>query len=178
MAIDLNCIIQELETASSYELWRIHCMIDVMLTDPHRTQTLKQQLIPGMKEHHFDSRTNTLMEATVLQIKKTQAIVKNTHNQQRWGVPFYMLTPDETDPLVLYPTSQKKGDRSTFQRGDWVGWHSKFGYDLFGEIIKLNPKRAKIRLKTGEHWIVSYSMLFSVTEGSIATELPLLNKYL
>jgi hypothetical protein len=46
-------------------------------------------------------------------------------------------------------------------------WNSKLGYELYGLVEKLNPKKALVRLGTGECWTVSYSLLFLVMDGAI-----------
>jgi hypothetical protein len=56
-------------------------------------------------------------------------------------------------------------DRNSLKVGDRVGWHSKLGYDLYGVVEKLNPKKVLVRLGDGEQWTVSYSLLFLVMEG-------------
>jgi hypothetical protein len=40
---------------------------------------------------------------------------------------------------------------------------------LFGAIIKLNPKRAKIQTRQGV-WAVPYSMLFTIIDGEQARD--------
>jgi hypothetical protein len=40
---------------------------------------------------------------------------------------------------------------------------------LFGAVIKLNPKRAKIQTRQGV-WAVPYSMLFTIIDGEQARD--------
>jgi hypothetical protein len=50
-----------------------------------------------------------------------------------------------------------------------VGFTGKDGSELFGAVIKLNPKRAKIQTRQGI-WAVPYSMLFTIIDGEQARD--------
>ncbi|MCU7815377.1 MAG: hypothetical protein KZQ89_16910 [Candidatus Thiodiazotropha sp. (ex Lucinoma kastoroae)] len=62
-------------------------------------------------------------------------------------------------------TPKQRGvDRLSLRIGDTIGFLGKDGQELFGTIIKLNPKRVKIQTESGI-WAVPYSMLFTVING-------------
>jgi hypothetical protein len=60
-------------------------------------------------------------------------------------------------------------DRLSLKIGDQVGFTGKDGGELFGAVIKLNPKRAKIQTRQGI-WAVPYSMLFTIIDGEEARD--------
>lgn len=138
-----------------------------MLEDPSRNQAIKNQLRVGMQISYFDPNENRLLDATIIQIKRTQVLLKNTHDYKLYKIPFYMLNINNVNTSVT--TSATKGTLSklNLKVGDNVGWLSaQSNQELFGTVVKLNPKRAKIKLPSGTTWNVPYNMLFPTLEGS------------
>jgi hypothetical protein len=60
-------------------------------------------------------------------------------------------------------------DHLSLKIGDQVGFTGKDGSELFGTVIKLNPKRAKVQTRHGI-WSVPYSMLFTIIDGEQARD--------
>ena len=48
-----------------------------------------------------------------------------------------------------------------------MGFKDKSNNDLFGEVIRLNPKRATVRINEHSRWLVNYKSLFYVIEGEL-----------
>ncbi len=53
--------------------------------------------------------------------------------------------------------------------GDHVGFKNKEGQDLYGKVIRLNPKTATIEVGPKHEWRVAYSYLFPVLDGERVT---------
>ena len=51
--------------------------------------------------------------------------------------------------------------------GAKVGFKDKNNNDLFGEVIRLNPKTATVRINEHCRWLVHYDNLFYVIEGEL-----------
>jgi ribosomal protein S1 len=68
--------------------------------------------------------------------------------------------------IDIKPTKNAVGiPKNTLKVGDRVGFKDKQNNDLFGKVIRLNPKRATIKINEHCQWLVHYSHLFWVIEG-------------
>jgi hypothetical protein len=91
--------------------------------------------------------------------------IPNTQDNKGWNIKFCSINLQGID-ISINPRKPSDGlDRNSLKVGDRVGWHSKLGYELYGIVEKLNPKKALVRLGDGEQWTVSYSLLFLVMDG-------------
>lgn len=162
---DINSIFKQLEFLSLFELSRLRCAISMVLDDPARNEAIKYHLKIGMKITYFSSDKNDLIEATVVDIRKTRASVINTADGTKWNIKFYVINLQGIDATITPKKSSGGLDRNSLKVGDRVGWNSKLGYELYGIVEKLNPKKALVRLGDGEQWTVSYSLLFLVMDG-------------
>jgi hypothetical protein len=138
------------------DLYRLQSAIGYLLDDPVRLNAVKRQLRPGMEITYFEPQENRLIPARVLEIRRTRVAIQELPTGKRWTVPLYA----DTD------ITPKKNhvDRLSLKIGDQVGFTGKDGSELFGAVIKLNPKRAKIQTSEGI-WAVPYSMLFTIIDG-------------
>jgi hypothetical protein len=162
---DVNSIFKQLESLSLFELNRLRSAISIALEDPDKNQSIKNHLKVGMKITYFSSNKNSLIEATVVDIRKTRASVVNTDDGVKWNISFYLINLQGIDVNIVPKRSFGGLDRNSLKVGDHVGWHSKLGYELYGVIEKLNPKKALIHLGDGQQWTVSYPLLFLVMDG-------------
>jgi hypothetical protein len=162
---NINNIFKQLEPLSLFELSRLNDAISNILDDPARNEMIKIHLKIGMKITYFASEKNDLVEATIVDIRQTRASVINAQDGERWNIQFYLINLQGIDTNIAPKKISGGLDRNLLKVGDNVGWHSKLGYDLYGVIEKLNPKKALIRLGNGEQWTVSYSLLFLTING-------------
>lgn len=162
---DINAIFEQLKPLSLFELNRLGSAISIILDDPVKNEAIKRHLKIGMKITYFSSDKNDLVEATVTDIRKTWVSVVNTQDNKGWNIKFCSINLQGID-ISINPRKPSDGlDRNSLKVGDRVGWHSKLGYELYGIVEKLNPKKALVRLGDGEQWTVSYSLLFLVMDG-------------
>ena len=161
-------VINILERASPFELNRIRCAIDKMLDDPKKLSAIKKQLKIGTEISYFDDDKNKLTFATLLGFKRTRASVRNISDNEIWNIPLYNINIANID-TDIHTSNIRPGTltKNSLKVGDRVGWSSvKCNEDMFGIIIKLNPKTAKIQHIDDEIWTVPYSLLFPVMDGS------------
>ncbi|MEA3412914.1 MAG: hypothetical protein U9R74_15445 [Pseudomonadota bacterium] len=165
--MDYDLVVSELQKASAFDLYRLQSAIGRLLDDPARMTAAKRQLAPGEEVTYFDAQDNRLVPARILEIRRTRVSLEELQTGKRWLVPFYMINIDNADTDIA--PKRNHVDRLSLRVGDRVGFTGKDGYELFGTVIKLNPKRAKVR--TGEGiWAVPYTMLFSVIDGERAPD--------
>jgi len=159
--VNYDLVLSELQQASSFELFRLQAAISTLLDDPGRLNAIKQRLRPGMEISYFHEQENRLIPAKLLEVRKTRAAIQDCNTGKRWTIPLYQINLEGADTDLA---SQRQGvDRLSLRIDDRVGFKGKNSEELFGTVIKLNPKRAKI--KVGDTlWSVPYAMLFSIID--------------
>lgn len=162
-----DTVLAELQKATAFELFRLQAAINILMEDPNRLSKIKQKLKPGMEVQYFDEDQNRLIPGQVLEIRKTRVSVQNLESGKHWNIPVYMLNVDES-PVDITPQRQQV-ERLSLKIGDQVGFAHEGSRELYGPVVKLNPKRAKIKTFEGI-WSVPYSMLYSIIEGENASE--------
>jgi len=163
--MDYDLIVSELQKASAFDLYRLHAAIGQLLDDPVRLAATKRQLRPGMEVTCFDAQENRLIPVQVLEIRRTRVAIQELQTGKRWTAPLYMINIEGTDTDIA--PKKNRVDRLSLKIGDQVGFTGKDDSELFGTVIKLNPKRAKIQTTQGI-WAVPYSMLFTVIDAEQA----------
>ncbi len=166
--IPIDLLFKQIENLSLFELSRLNCAIFNTLNDPYRNLAIKKHLRVGMKVQYFCSNKNKLVDAVILNIRKTKASVINEDDRVTWTIPFYLINLEGVDTTIRPNTTSGGLNKNTLKVGDRVGWHSRLGHDVFGIVEKLNPKKALVRLNSDERWTVSYSLLFMVMDGTTA----------
>jgi len=157
-------ILEALNRASLFELYRLQQAIRRSLEDPARTRQIKNSLRVGQDIEYFEADENRLIEATIVELKRTKVLVKNRHDGELWNIPFYLINLDRAD--VAISNSSGKLDRNSLKVGDKVAFKDRKGNEQFGEVIKLDPKTAGV-LVGAMRWKVSYGLLSSIIEGEL-----------
>jgi len=164
--MDYSAILNELNNASLFELHRLKVAIQHQLEDPKRIAAIKNRLKVGQLIYYFDSDENRMIEATIEKFKRTMVLVKNAHDGEYWNIPFYHINIDNAATDIA-PRATKKLDRNSLKVGDKVVYKSREGKEVFGEVVKLNPKTAGVRLVSNAEWRVPYSLLTIVIDGEL-----------
>ncbi len=166
-SMNYSKILEELNNASLFELYRLQQAILRSLEDPVRIKKIKDALKIGQDIEYFDAEGNRLIEARIVELKRTRALVKNRDDGALWNIPFYHINLDHADVNIFGSTG--KLDRNSLKVGDKVAFKDKKGNELFGEVIKLNPKTAGVLVGTAR-WKVGYRLLSSIIEGEQGSE--------
>lgn len=156
-------ILKAIEHASSFDLWQLTRAIDEMLKNPERIHAIKSRLRMNQEVVYFDAREHREIHATIVEIHRTNVLVKNHDDGKLWQIPFYMLNLENEKAETR--TQPQRIDRSTLRVGDQVGFLNRSNQVVSGAVTKLNPKAAEVLLSTGERWRIHYHALFYVLEG-------------
>src|SRR5262245_8598069 len=98
--VNFNAILEQLEPWSLFELNRLHSAISRLLDDPAKNEAIRNYLKVRMKIHYFNSDTNSLIEATIVEIRKTWASVINLHDGKRWNIKFSLINLQGIDITI------------------------------------------------------------------------------
>ena len=160
-------ILDELDNASLFELFRLEQAIRHSLEDPARISNIKASLKVGQIIEYFHADENRLLEASIVELKRTRALVENRHDGKLWNIPFYHINLDHADIAISRSTG--KLDRNSLKVGDKVVFKDRKGNERFGEVIKLNQKTAGVLVGTAR-WKVGYGLLSLILEGELGSE--------
>jgi hypothetical protein len=168
--MNYNAILDALNQASLFELHRLNAAIRNQLEDPARIRKVKQVLRVGQIVTWFDEQQNRLLEARLLEIRRTRALVQNVGDGKRWNIQFYLINVDGQD-VEIAAQGRRKLDRNSLSVGDQVAFKDRHGHERFGEVVKLNPKSAAVMVGT-VRWRVSYGLLMPVIDGDLGDADP------
>ena len=82
--MDYSHLLEELNTASLFDLYRLSVAIDHQLDNPQRIKDVKSRLKPDMEITFFDNVKNRLVPATVIRLDRTYVLV---HSQEDCAIP-------------------------------------------------------------------------------------------
>ena len=82
-------VIDALNNATGFDLFRVSAAIDKMLDDPKRIIELKQHLRTGQEIEYFEPDENTIVKACIIEFKRTRVRIKRIDNGANWTIPYY-----------------------------------------------------------------------------------------
>jgi len=154
-------IIDALNSASGFDLFRIRSAINRMLDDPKNIAEIKQHLRINQEIQYFDPTENRIIKASITAFKRTRVTVLHIEDNASWNIPYYYINIHEIDTDIT-STHKKVGlQRNEVKVGDKVGFLDRNNTEHYGDVIRLNPKTVTINCRTGQ-WRVAYSFLFKV----------------
>ena len=159
-------IINALDKASGFDLFRIQSAIGKMLEDPKRVVELKQRLSVDQAVEYFEPDENRIIKATVLKIKRTKILVKNNHDQRNWELPYYYINIHGIDTNIIGSGNKQGLDRNEVKVGDKVCFMDNDNKEHYGDVVRLNPKTVTLNCQ-GSKWRVHYGGLFKVLAPDI-----------
>ncbi len=119
-----------------------------------------------MKIRYFDETQNRLVEAAILELRRTRLLVKNLGDGKPWLIPFCAVNIDEVETDLRTAPGHTALDRSSLNVGDHIGFRDRQNQDKYGQVIALNQKTATILTSDQQKWRVAYQFLFPVIESN------------
>lgn len=162
--MDYSEIMNELDEASLFDLYRLRAAINKELDNPERIETIRRLIKVGDTIRYFVSEQNRLIEAEVLEIKRTRVLVRNKHDLKR-DIPFYMINLEGVPVDIVRSENTKGINRHEVRIGDFYGFRDRANNILRGRVIRTNPKTVTLLVEPNQRWRVSYSMLHSIIDG-------------
>ncbi len=164
--MDYSRILDDLNSATLFDLFRLSVAIEQQLDDPKRIEEVRVKLRPGMEITFFDRDRNHLVNARVLKLNRTRLDVHNLLDHRDWSIRYCTVNLEnvETD---IKPTKTLGISRTELKIGDAVGFCDKQNQEKYGRVIALNQKTASILVNEREKWRVAYSFLFPIIEGAV-----------
>lgn len=163
--MDYSQIIDALNHASGFNLYRLRSAIDNMIDEPRRLIEIRARLRMGQQVQWFDSGRNRLCEGTLINVKQTRVIINSQHDGRRWDVPLCAINIHQVDTQIESQHHAIGLTKNEIQIGERVGFIDGEGIERSGEVIRLNQKTATVVNHTDRiSWRVSYALLHKVID--------------
>jgi hypothetical protein len=164
--MDYTRVLNEIKEASLFDLFRFKAAIGLLMDDPKRLEAIKRNLRVNESVAYFDTKANSLIPATILEIRRTNVLISNHHDGKQWVIPLYMLNLDCVDTDIHKSDNSQKGlDKTQIKIGEVVGFIDKGGVEQYGQVIRMNQKTVSLLVGDNHKWRVSYTLLFPVIDG-------------
>lgn len=167
--MDYKKLFAEIKKASLFDLYRISAVINNEIDNPGRIKEIKKRLKPGITISYYEPRWNRLIDAVIIELRRTRLLVKNREDQKKWLIEYASVNLEGVGIDITFSSAPEGLDRNQLRVGDIVGFYHK-DEEMYGEVIKLNPQKAKVVTPGPVTWSVPYPMLFRVIEGNTVAD--------
>ena len=82
--MDYSRVMSELDEASLFDLYRLNVAIRREFDNPVRIEKVKRMLKKGDTISYFDGAENRLVQAEVIELKRTRLLVRNKQDLKIW----------------------------------------------------------------------------------------------
>src|SRR5215218_8357981 len=124
--MDYTSVIDELRSASLFDLYRLRAALSLVLEDPERIEQVRARLRPGMAVTYFDEAQNRLVEERVRELHRTRLLVENRQDGELWSSPFGAVNIGGVKTDIGVGFAGPHGlDRSRLKVGDMVGFRDQ-----------------------------------------------------
>lgn len=93
-------VLNTIKEASLFDLYRLNSAISTLLNDLDRLLLIKRQLKVNDQITYFDATQNKSIEATITEIRRTNAVVRNHHDGENYVIPFFMININSEDTNI------------------------------------------------------------------------------
>lgn len=160
--MDFSAVLDALNSASGFELYRLRAAIDRVLEDPKWIAAIRSQLRIGQQIEYFDGPTNTKFIGEIQEFRKKEVVVRQPDTGQRWLIVYTSINLDGAD--VRIRDNPAKGlSRQEVGVGDTVGFLDRENRERSGKVVRLNQQSVTL-IADGKKWRVPYALLHWVVD--------------
>jgi hypothetical protein len=160
--MNFSDVIQTLNQASAFDLYRMRAAIDRVIDDPKWLQAIQSRLQVGQEVSYFSVPTNALKRAKVLELRRKQAVLLNIDDAQSWIISYAAINLDGADVQIREHKPQGLG-RNEVAIGETVGFLDRDRQQRTGKVLRLNDKTVSLQCGNSQ-WRVAYSLLHRVVD--------------
>jgi hypothetical protein len=166
--MNFSDVLNALNGASTFELYRIRAAINVALDEPSRMQAIYSQLQVGQSIEYFEPRANAKRYGKILALRRKAAVIIDRDDGKRWLIEFASINLGGAD-VQIRQTMQRGLGRNEIAVGQIVGYIDRNGKQRSGQVIRLNDKTVSLMVGD-QQWRVAYCFLHHVLEGEIVEQ--------
>lgn len=158
--MNFSGMIEALNQASGFELFRLRAAIDRVLDQPHWLNAIQARLQVGQVVEYFDVQANALSRGQILELRRKQVHVQEISTGKHWLISYTSINLDGAD-VEIRENPHKGLGRNEVAVGEVVGFLDHDKQERSGQVVRLNDKTVTV-LSQGQKWRVSYSLLHRV----------------
>lgn len=156
-------VLEALQQASGFELFRLRAAIDLALSDPERIAAIRRCVRRGQRIEYFHARDNRLYSGQVLEMRQSTLVVSDTERAVRILIDYAAINLDGADATIRERTAKGIG-RQEVAIGDQVGFQDRDGNQRHGTVLRLNDKTVTLNC-SGQQWRVAYALLHRMIDA-------------
>ena len=162
--VEYDQLVAFLKQASAFEIYRMSVAIQNELENPQRLLKVNHKIKEGDLVDYYDAKTNTFIQAIIIQKALKNVVVQHVDDGRRWQIPLYWLKVDSRE--FVFERAARGLNKNAVKVGDVVGfYHQKHGEDITGRVERLNPKTVSLITPEEKRWRVPYQILYPVIDG-------------
>jgi len=150
-------ILEELDKASLFDLYRLHHIIRDELDDPKKIKLVKNMLREGQIVSHYNGKLNRVANAEIITLNKNNCVIRELDDDSLWTSSYAAINIDNTD--VSINTNQKYGlKKYQIAIGEILTFLDNDNKQIYGKVIRLNQKSVTLMVDDTK-WRVGYGLL-------------------
>ena len=161
--MNFSDVLQALNQASAFELFRMRSAIDRVIDEPQRIRAIHARLQIGQAIEYFDSQANAEKRGTILELRRKQVLLLDHGDGRKWLTSYASINMDGADVQIRAQVKSGLG-RNEIAVGDIVGYLDRHQRQRSGQVIRLNDKSATLQVGA-DQWRVAYMFLHRVLEA-------------
>lgn len=171
MSMNFSAVLDALNHASAFDLYRLYLAIHRKLDDPAWNLAVQQRVLIGDEVEYFSSRHNAPRRGRILEKRRKQVLLLDLADSQQWLLDYCTINLEGVDVQVREATVRGLG-RNEVAIGQTVGFLDREGLERSGVIERLNDKTVSIRVGNSR-WRVAYEFLHRVVDAIPGTVVDL-----
>ena len=161
--MDLAAVLEALQSASGFELFRLRAALDIALDDPQLNLRIRQQLHAGQMVAYFNAGQNRQCSGQIIELRKKEALIRHLESGEHWGVPYIAINLSGVDVRV-HDKVARGLSRQEVAMGDRVGFLDREQRERWGQVVRLNEKTVTLDVD-GQKWRVAYVFLHRMLDA-------------
>lgn len=156
-------LLEALQQASGFQLFRLRAAIDRALAEPQRVDAIRRCIKRGQRIEYFDVRDNRTYHGQVVEMRNTTLVIIDLDRSLKLLIDYAAINLDGADTVIRENTGNGIS-RQEVAVGDIVGFTDRDGHQRHGKVTRLNSKTVTLDCN-GHPWRVSYSLLHRMIDA-------------
>jgi hypothetical protein len=169
--MNFSAVLDALNNASAFELYRLRVAIMRKLDDPKWIEAIRWKLRVGQEIEYFSWNDNAVRRARIIEFRRKQVDVLDLGDSRRWLIDFCTINVDGLDVQVREQVAKGLG-RNEVAVGQTVGYVDREGGERSGVVLRLNDKTVTMQVGD-QQWRVAYQFLHHVVDSIPGTVVDL-----
>jgi hypothetical protein len=161
--MNFSAVLEALNHASAFELYRLRVAITEKLDDPKWIEAIRWRLRIGQEIQYFSWNHNALRRARIVEFRRKQVDVLDLTDGKRWLIDFCTINVDGVDVQVREHVHKGMG-RNEVVVGQTLGFVGRDGNEHSGVVLRRNNKTVTMQVGA-QQWRVGYGLLHPVHDA-------------